>query len=1263
MDKQLKLKRFGYVNYFGYKSEEFELSDGVAVIKGDNGTGKTMSVTSILPSLLIMDLKRSINLGSLPKEGRDPIKLVGTKTDPSYIWMEIGNDEFTKAVAGIYWKGNDGRIIERCVIFNDGIHISNDNFISTGKNVFYDYNSFKMQNEDLYEQIYDTKQRMEYKKRINELFFGFKDMEQFDTNINFIYALESATQGRDEKDINKALIESELKKVLPDYDENIMDGIESFYLTIKENKEQIEKRKEEEKAALVLEELSNYLAFHNNSLIEKIQKDSNRIDRLVDKQTKSITKKDDELRGKISELEKTKNELAELENERANVSNKLNSLDLTNIKEINSLINKNQVLVKNKEKDIKMNESILISYKRNLDKIKSRINNLKLSVESEESFLLDNSDIVELIKTHPNIKTDIEKQSNLITKISELNNKHRVNVINQKSLLDDLKVTEKNGVDLEEELNIQKNVFVNEATKWIENVGISVPDELSYDTFVENDGYDYEVNEEIQSLQSELFELENKMRNFNLDKNDIIRQINLLNDSKKPQTPAVHDGGIELYECVNFKRGIDDETKFGIEEQLRMSGLLFSVIDPDNISEGLLLNNKQHNTASNGQTLLDVLEVDYNLSPESRFKVEKLLNSINVSNEGKIQYFDFDIISNNKSSFLKYIGAEEREKARQEKIFKLSSELEKLEGKLKNLFSIKEKINFRLNSLNQLKNEIPDRSSIIKLQYQLEYNAKSIIYIKEKIKNLTDSFIKFNEDMFKLNGEMLAYIPNNLFDLNNMKKNINEVETSMSDLNASKNNLQELQIDLKTTEETISNLEDRIEELDIEKEEFLKDIQNLKAQIESKKTQEQLLLSEKLKNRIEEINLLSNDKNKVIGGLESSIGGLEKELKVDKGELDNLREQKAVKDELISDNHLLIMKDYDKNKTYYSNSSKKINDLMKEYSDIGFLDYEIFESQPHDFSFASTTSKLSEMVSIESNYKNILEINFTKDDEVYDFDHVMKDIIDALDISQQIIDKGNKEVYEKIAGQALARNISEVVEKAFEIGTEIKEEMENRQQINNISFFIEYRFRNNISRFEKDFFSKGSNRTNQAYKNSLEKFVEELVKIVEDGIDNSENDDDILKALFEKLNYKNVIDVNITYKRNSKAPVESLKNNIGGELSGGQTIRAIIEPMIVILKRNIDKSELGPNAFRFVLLDEGFLKVDDTQKQILEDNVYENFGTVLIASSDTVLYGPKEGKKTIDYIRLDKIVGDGGKEFVYIDDIRSVKINYDYQND
>ena len=109
------ISRIGFINFYGYINQTFNIDEGIAGFIGDNGSGKSVTTLAALPNLLTMDDITSMNIGSTEGNNRhisnyfkylkDDVPDIG---HTSYIWIEFKKeDQYKNLVIGYRKNQND----------------------------------------------------------------------------------------------------------------------------------------------------------------------------------------------------------------------------------------------------------------------------------------------------------------------------------------------------------------------------------------------------------------------------------------------------------------------------------------------------------------------------------------------------------------------------------------------------------------------------------------------------------------------------------------------------------------------------------------------------------------------------------------------------------------------------------------------------------------------------------------------------------------------------------------------------------------------------------------------------------------------------------------------------------------------------------------------------------------------------------------------------------------------------------------------------
>lgn len=1252
MSNQFKILKFGFINYFGYKSQEIKLDDGIAVIQGSNGTGKTVTVSSLLPSLLTLDLKRSLNMNKSTRKGRDPETFVGNTESPSYIWIEIGNEEYKKTIAGIYRRKGTTGIDQKGIIFKDNVSIDERIFSSINGEI-YNYKQFKDFNQDIIEGIYEVSDRLSYMERINELFYGFKDLDDYNRNIDIIYNLENATQGNETIDLK--YIEENLKSILPDYDQDTNGQIVGFIETVKKNKEAKEKKEAYEKSAEILANINNLVNSYNYNHIKEIKRSSKNLDDKLNDLKDNLERLNIQKDNKEKLLNEiiTKNKNIELR--QSEINNEISLINVDDIENIKFFLNETN-------KDIEKLNNTLKSYERektNLDKSISEkealINRYKEEIEDINLFLLDNSDKVELLE-NKNIFKDIDEQIKYIRDIEVIKKDNQKNIYRLDDIKRTLSINKEELKEIEDSIIKEKELLETSFIDWLEKLTINIPSDFSLDSFLENNFFNEEINEQRNNIEKDIRNLELSLKNLYDEKIDFEKILKELEDNAKPKSYSKHKGGYELYECISFKDNILNEDRIKIESSLKESNLLFTIFKPKELEYGYKYIN--HTSILNtSNRLVSYFNISEEVPNNIKNDIVEFLNNIYINENKNVVYNNIEIIPNEIKNSIEYIGALEREKKRLQDIYEINNKINDIKEHIDEEESRLGRVKNTLKKFDNTINNKPNLDKLKTLEYEYSRINESIDKDNIKLEELNKNLSNYHTSIEDINNKMYEHLSKEYDTINNLKFELINIKNENKSLISKKEYLDNLEKELDANIKNRNTINENIELDNIE----LNKLTDLKKQYEDK------IGSKDVKDKLERINIL-NKENKTLkkeltsntkeeGKLENNLENIIEKLEKTDKSLNSLIEEKETKDLLIEDHRI---NDFIKPDKIFSINKfdSDLNRYTIEFDNQAYNNYKVSVNRNNDFKIDTDTRSI-ELAEIENAFKQLKEINFMKNEEVYSMEEVEKEFIQELKIYQKLVEENSIKQLELFSGTTIIEPINRTVDKAFEIAKEIQDEMNGKKQEDYMSFFIEYRIKESATTFQKAFFKKNSNKLDKEYKEKLTYFVEDLSSKIEKSIDDGMDRESIENFIFDELNYKNIIDVKIYHKLNKNAEKKLLNAKAMANISEGQRKRAMLEPMFIVLKKNLDKAELKEKAFSILLLDEGFNKMDYEQQQLLEETIYENFGSVLIASSTTTLFGPKNGSKIINYIFLNKIVSKDGSEVIYVDEPKSVVVSYD----
>ena len=191
MSERWKMNRIGFVNFWLYDEEDFEFDDGKLLLRGQNGSGKSITTQSFIPFVLDGDRTpsrldpfgssdRRMEYYFLGEEGKEE--------STGYLFLEFkksGSEEYR--TIGIGQKAKRGKSMDFWgFVILDGRRIGYDLWLykEVGSNkIPRDKREMKA---ELGEDNFFTDSQSEYKKHVNQYIFGFRKEEQYEQFIKLL---------------------------------------------------------------------------------------------------------------------------------------------------------------------------------------------------------------------------------------------------------------------------------------------------------------------------------------------------------------------------------------------------------------------------------------------------------------------------------------------------------------------------------------------------------------------------------------------------------------------------------------------------------------------------------------------------------------------------------------------------------------------------------------------------------------------------------------------------------------------------------------------------------------------------------------------------------------------------------------------------------------------------------------------------------------------------------------------------------------------
>ncbi|MFS0777090.1 TIGR02680 family protein [Neobacillus sp. 3P2-tot-E-2] len=231
------MNRAGLLNFWYYDNEIFHFNDGKLLLRGSNGSGKSVTMQSFLPVLL--DGKKSPDrldpFGSKARRMEDYLlgekEVVDRDERTGYLFIEYkkqGSEQYITTGIGMQAKRNKG-IKSWYFLITDNRRIGKDFYLAqkhVGEKV-------PLSAKELENRIgqggYVVHSQRDYMELVNKYVFGFNSIEAFDDLIKLLIQLRSPKLSKDFKPtVIYEILESALPPLTDDELRTLSDTIENM---------------------------------------------------------------------------------------------------------------------------------------------------------------------------------------------------------------------------------------------------------------------------------------------------------------------------------------------------------------------------------------------------------------------------------------------------------------------------------------------------------------------------------------------------------------------------------------------------------------------------------------------------------------------------------------------------------------------------------------------------------------------------------------------------------------------------------------------------------------------------------------------------------------------------------------------------------------------------------------------------------------------------------------------------------------------------
>lgn len=560
-----KIESLGVVNYHTYGYEEFKVKGDVIAFSADNGTGKTVLMTALYPSVFTFDLNRSINMG-----GKQERKAAAYIKDNTYIFIKIRNKQGEYTLVNHYYSYGKGKA---AYVLNTHDVV----FIKSEDETPLTLEEFKRENFKSDYICLEFKEQKKYQEWVAKNIFGYS-LERFKIYIRSQQPIANpiAPSLNSNFGLDKA-IENIQKGFATIEDDDNLNSIIGPYS--KASNEAYKKRVELQKSKELLETLSARrlkTSEKNKKEISKIRRIQKKMSKeLVDEENSLLDLKDDIFNRK-EDLERKEVELKNKQLEEEDLKKKLSTIEITlrssNIEQQIEL--KKQKLatlqenLSHKTEQQEQNTTSIESIEKSAQQYRSQVQEIQ-----EEMQLLCEPVLEFELSDWDAIRKEAENYKQILFQKEKLENEQEYTIRNIGKF--QIKYDK-----IHSELETEIENYKRELSAYYKLVNTTPsPNE----TFAE---YHHRILTESIGLKQATKELISKLKE---DKKELVDELNKLKQTTEPQTTFIAKSGKPLFELIDFNNDVPVHTQEMIESTLRESGLLELIVDATDVEKGTYL--------------------------------------------------------------------------------------------------------------------------------------------------------------------------------------------------------------------------------------------------------------------------------------------------------------------------------------------------------------------------------------------------------------------------------------------------------------------------------------------------------------------------------------------------------------------------------------------------------------------------------------------------------------------------------------------------
>ena len=636
-ENRWEINKIGLINFWWYDEEEFEFSDGRMILRGTNGSGKSVTMQSFIP--LLLDGKKTPErldpFGNKSRKIEDYVLGYGDnikEENTSYLYMEFFKKETQNYLTiGMGLSAKKGQPVKFWgFMIKDGRRVGKDIWLYKELD-----NKVPLTKQELKNKIGEGGQivetQKEYMQLVNDNVFGFETTEEYEEFIKLLIEIRTPKLS-DGKNFKPSIVTEIISNSLrPLSDEELRPVAESIE-NMNKTQEQLDSLKRSQKA---ISNIQKYYKEYNESILyekakkynetnEELKKKENEERKLIEDVKKSqedITKYAEELKEietkiktnkfQLDELRKDKRfnlqkELSETENDlKANekeLQEKNRTIDVKSSQERQNenFIREETVKLEIEQDNFKKIEEEVAEKSKEIqyDEYQFRIEDIKNALNKRYNYDSFNNDVKRYIEKIETCKKALEHAHNM-----ELNYNQALEELDKKRK--ELNIKNQEVTKSRLELDSAKEKMVENMYVWErENTFLKIEDadKVGISQKIQNYGEGSNFDDVLEKLRIPYEKihsnfLSNKVQEENIQKEaenkvtELKNQIEEWKNAKQaePERPVriqknrqkLEELGIDyipFYNAVDFKKHVSEETKNIIELALADMGILDALI-------------------------------------------------------------------------------------------------------------------------------------------------------------------------------------------------------------------------------------------------------------------------------------------------------------------------------------------------------------------------------------------------------------------------------------------------------------------------------------------------------------------------------------------------------------------------------------------------------------------------------------------------------------------------------------------------------------